>query len=380
MDAHSRIFAAMQGRAGRNLLAFYEHKAFGNPPVAEARALAETAFSLYERLRAASAPAPFAPLLRPLSAAPSLDPAAIPPDVRAHFSSVPGLSESFDSVGLRFLENDEADGYTLKRAMDESATNQLQVSVAKFMKLETDDPEDNDGPFPQFFHDLHRSADEAFHLEGERLPFDNDVRATDRLERFLEDGAGPEEPPVRKKAAVLMACVNQSLIAIGLTTLGEAFAPGHGKALLAFGTEETNATTDATRRTSDYRISKDPANGDILVAYEFHQPVGSMIHREGTGAPKQFPFGRGSFWHATVRVRLPRADLVRLAGHDWGSLDFRTIQKTDKAGGFANHAEAARELSKTVPFGGSVQVDFRLHHVPPPQPGPPSAGGGRNRT
>ena len=366
-DERAGVFSALRRPGARNLLAFYEGRAFGDPPDAVARAIVDMAFAVDHGLRAAIAsPLPIV-AGEPLSAAPSADPAdAVPVSVIADLGAPPDFSgPAAGIIRDRFLQIDAADGGTLLQGMRESATNQTAVSIATLMALDPDpDQPSEDGPRKAFLKDLHRgpSVGEQYLLPDGPLASHDDRAACDRIVRLLSGDAGAtfagSDLGLKRKALVVMACCNQSLSAIALSALGEAFSPGHARAsTFGFMPLTINGKTSAPREAS-YRISMD-SDGSVRVRYHWKQPVMAVL------TPDQSWVGPGSFWEMSAEIRIPQADLDRYAAFDWGAFDSKPVLAAEGEGGFAARRNAAALLSPEnapgCPFTGSVSLGFRFH-------------------
>ena len=164
-----------------------------------------------------------------------------------------------------------------------SAADQVAISIAKLMAGEPDlDNPAKDGPQEQFFGDLHRGPlnNEPFLLPDGPLPANDDGTARDRIVRFLSGRADATwagaDPGLKRKAVVLMACCNQSLGGIALSSIGEAFDPAHASPL-GIGFMPANPTgRQPLPRESSYRVSMDP-DGSVRIRYLWKQPVMAVL-------------------------------------------------------------------------------------------------------
>ncbi len=363
-EERDNLLAALESKAGRNLIAFYNTEGQNS----HAQSISACLERLYQNLKpGGQLDVPSEPdmTLLPARVLAQFSPASLVSgdasgSIKAQLEKQAVIGENPTSATvLRAKVNDAAKAMTITNIALQIARECRKNELDATGKVISSQFSPDFGG-EQFDKDLDR--DFVIQLpNGETLPKNPQV-ARDKILQFVTGNSAARfaeaDTASKMKVLALMTCLNQSVPGIGISAFSECV---NGNPKVTVGMMGT-ITDDSYPNPCRFTLRKD-SNGDVLINFTGRRHVKALMLATG---PSNGPImlKSGSYDECEVNIRFPAADLDRFGSADWEHFDYSEVVATERKHNIAQaHHAAVNLMDEALRFTGSVSVANHMHLV-----------------
>ncbi len=211
----------------------------------------------------------------------------------------------------------------------------------------------------EFDKDLRRGM--SLSLGGKRIDTRNPAEVHNKIVRFITGRKNATfdnvDEQTRRKAYILMSMLHQGALACFMTGTQNAFDPEGKEAM--FNASEMSGY--GGHQSNGFSVTKDKAGNITIKGFVVHS--GRLMVNMMSDA--QHPVSKmsdtdGVYSRTEGIIKLPAADLDKLADADWTKLDMTQIQATDTNRNLPDRfTQAADRLPADYKFTGTVEVSMK---------------------